>query len=376
MSEKTLKNSHANVTLSIDYVIRLLTVLLVLALLAGCTGDGVQGGAGEEPTASDVQLSSHDAAKPYLSKIEPENMELRKLAATITSGCPSGDVECQITAIYRYLVENYSYYSDPRYRELIQSPQDTIYLRGGDCEDLTILLISLLENIGIKTYFVMTEDHAYALACGVSPDRLMKYIRDDMILQASGDLAKNGEMDVIVRDGRIFTVVEEEQSFLLKSGELYYYGGNGTTLTPPIEYMNIEYELTSTEPVDLYVVPSDRDFRALSEGRRYLRYPDCTRKGVLRLSGSCDGLRRYGGVVIASTGAGDAVVSLRLKFYFSYDTGELFRDTRITYYTIGGERCVPLDPTAGRYGYPGYEAESSHKVAYDSLTGESLTLGS
>ncbi|NOZ82728.1 MAG: transglutaminase domain-containing protein, partial [Euryarchaeota archaeon] len=308
---------------------RLLIALLLLAVAAGCTAthERLQG-LGEHLSSPESSLQSvwtKSAAEPYISKIEPENLELRRLAASVTSDCPSGDVECQITEIYRYVVENYSYYSDPRSREFIQTPSETIYVRGGDCEDLTILLISLLENIGIKTYFVMTEDHAYALACGVSPEKLWKYVREAMILQASRDLAKSGEMEVEVRNGELFAVSAEEQSIALKHGELYYYGGNGTPLEPPVRYMNIEYEVSSTKPVDIYVVPSERDFRALSERRAYRYYPECTRRSVLRVSGKCSGLRQYGGVVIVNTGAGDAVVSMRLRFYFSYDTQALLR---------------------------------------------------
>ena len=100
-------------------------------------------------------------AEPYISKVVFDDINLRTQAASIVRGCPSGDKECQINKLYRYVVENYDYYSDPRSREFIQSPSETMKVKGGDCEDLTILLNSLLENLGIKTYLVLTEDHAY-----------------------------------------------------------------------------------------------------------------------------------------------------------------------------------------------------------------------
>ena len=43
---------------------------------------------------------------------------------------------------------------------------------GGDCEDLTILLNSYLENLGIETYLVLTDNHAYTLACDIDPKKL------------------------------------------------------------------------------------------------------------------------------------------------------------------------------------------------------------
>jgi len=81
-------------------------------------------------------------AEPYISEIVFDDINLRKQAASIVSECPSGDKECQVNKLYRYIVENYNYYSDPRSGEFIQSPSETMNIKGGDCEDLTILLIS------------------------------------------------------------------------------------------------------------------------------------------------------------------------------------------------------------------------------------------
>lgn len=62
----------------------------------------------------------------YLDKIVFEDINLRASASQMTKGCSSGNKECQLNAIYRYVVKNYSYYSDPRYSEFIQSPQETM----------------------------------------------------------------------------------------------------------------------------------------------------------------------------------------------------------------------------------------------------------
>ena len=68
-------------------------------------------------------------AEPYISKIVFEDINLRAQAASIASGCPSGDKECQINKLYRYVVENYDYYSDPRSSEFIQSPSMRVRIR-------------------------------------------------------------------------------------------------------------------------------------------------------------------------------------------------------------------------------------------------------
>jgi len=180
-------------------------------------------------------------AEPYISEIVFEDLNLRTLAATIVSGCPSGDKECQINKLYRYVIENYNYYSDPRNIEFIQSPYETMKVKGGDCEDLTILLSSLLENLGVKTYMVLTEDHAYCLACDVDTDDLWQYIQESIITQVAQDLGQKEDMKVVIENGNLFVVQEEQQTFVLDAGHLYYYGGDGSKFTSPIEYMDIKH---------------------------------------------------------------------------------------------------------------------------------------
>jgi len=123
-----------------------------------------------------LYILSEDEFEVYLREIVVGDLQLRKKASAIVWDCPSADKECQVNEIFRHVVENYKYYGDPRRGEFVQSVSDTKEVKGGDCEDLTILLNSLLENIGIKTYLVLTADHAYSLACGLDIDRLQEEI--------------------------------------------------------------------------------------------------------------------------------------------------------------------------------------------------------
>lgn len=98
-------------------------------------------------------------AEPYLNEIVTENQELRKLAVQISTNC--SDKECRAVEIFDYVITNYNYIDDPRGSEYIQSPFQTMEIGGGDCEDFTILINSLMENVGIETKLVLTENHAY-----------------------------------------------------------------------------------------------------------------------------------------------------------------------------------------------------------------------
>ncbi|HVO73827.1 MAG TPA: hypothetical protein VMT35_07375 [Ignavibacteriaceae bacterium] len=57
--------------------------------------------------------------------------------------------------IFDNLVKELVYVSDPRASsDLVQFPHETLKLKGGDCDDLTVCFSSLLESVGIETAIV------------------------------------------------------------------------------------------------------------------------------------------------------------------------------------------------------------------------------
>jgi len=57
--------------------------------------------------------------------------------------------------IFNSLIKNLVYTSDPRASsEYVQFPGETVNLKGGDCDDLSVLFSSLLESVGIETALV------------------------------------------------------------------------------------------------------------------------------------------------------------------------------------------------------------------------------
>ena len=253
-------------------------------------------------------------------------------------------------------------------------------IKGGDCEDLTILLSSHLENLGIKTYLVLTETHAYCLACGVDTEDLWQYIQESIITQASKDLGQKEDIKVVIESGNLFVVEEKQQTFVLKEGSVYYYGGDGSEFASPIEYMNIKYDASSSQPLTIYVVPSRADYESMSGGHTFTHYPPCKKQNILKISDSCDGLTDYGGLILkndnlALLSNNDAIVDLKIKFYFYYSPYELLADQKISYYEIDNQKCIVLDATAGEYGYPGCDANlEGEKIAIDPITKEYIYL--
>ncbi len=61
----------------------------------------------------------------------------------------------KVKILFDGFVKNMVYVSDPRGSvEHVQFPNETISLKGGDCDDLSVCFSSLLESVGIQTAFV------------------------------------------------------------------------------------------------------------------------------------------------------------------------------------------------------------------------------
>ena len=298
-------------------------------------------------------------ANPYISKIVTNDIQLRTYANSIIKDCPSNNKECQINTIYRYIVENFNYVSDPRDTELIQSPQETIQIDGGDCEDLSILLVSLLENIGIRTYLVLTDNHAYSLAFDVDVNNLWNYVEQSLIKQVEEDFGES--------INKTF-----KQSFVLEGGNIWYYGGEGEPVEDfNTEYLDISYEIKSDKALDFYVVPSKEDYNDFVDHKEYTHYPGCQESNILSLKDACPHLRQHGGIILSNKNGQDATVDVEIEFYFHPSFYEWFENKSITSYQINGKKSIVLDCTAGKWGYPGYDAGiTGEKIAIDPITKE------
>jgi len=303
-------------------------------------------------------------ATPYIEKIVPDDAQLRELAEAIVQHCP--DREGKVNAVYRYIVEDFTYIADPEDGESIQSPFETLDAKGGDCEDLTILACSLLENIGIRTYLVLTESHAYALVSGVDSENLWNYI--------------NGSLqEQFVKDRDMVSATDEDLE--LGARHVYYYGGDGQAFpivaatfadsVVKIQSLEIGYSVLSSEPIDVYILPSRDEFDNLVDRKSFEHYPNCQEQAVYQAEGTCE-IPRYGGIAIQNPTSRDAIVNARVTFSYKV----YFEGLKVTYYTLEGEQAIVLELTAGKYGYPGYSplVESDRKFAIDPITKEYFSL--
>ncbi len=104
-----------------------------------------------------------------VSTVNPSHREVRRAAVRIASKYPGAQDFKQARAIYQFVRDDINYVSDPKGVEYVQSPEETLKVRGGDCEDKAILCASLLMAVGFEAALVFADvdadgaaDHTYS----------------------------------------------------------------------------------------------------------------------------------------------------------------------------------------------------------------------
>ena len=86
-----------------------------------------------------------------------ESQALKELATRLTQPCHNQT--CQVQQLLNYVttipykINNFT----------AHSPQRTIQMNFGDCDDKSNLLISLLHELGIESYFVLIPQHIFVI---------------------------------------------------------------------------------------------------------------------------------------------------------------------------------------------------------------------
>jgi hypothetical protein len=86
-----------------------------------------------------------------------KDFDVRQKAIDILmqSGVPPKDYLGEIKALFEWVQQNVRYTKDPYRVEVLHSARRMLELRAGDCDDMTILLASMLEAIGHPTRLVI-----------------------------------------------------------------------------------------------------------------------------------------------------------------------------------------------------------------------------
>jgi transglutaminase-like putative cysteine protease len=98
--------------------------------------------------------------------------QLRQAALNVTFMTPAQNDVAEVEALYNFVRDYIRYTKDVYGIETLTTPDKTLQMRVGDCDDMTVLLATLLESIGYPTKFVIegysddsTWEHVYLETC-------------------------------------------------------------------------------------------------------------------------------------------------------------------------------------------------------------------
>lgn len=89
------------------------------------------------------------------------SLPVRAIAVELTGRCSQKDWVCEVKALHSFVRDKIRYVRDVRDVETLQSPDATLHIGAGDCDDKSMLLASMLESINHPSRFV---------AIGFKPD--------------------------------------------------------------------------------------------------------------------------------------------------------------------------------------------------------------
>jgi len=115
--------------------------------LSGRLVDIPNGAAGVFTTASTMR---------QLINAYKTDIEIRTTAANLVFLTPEKNDLAEVEALFNFVRDNIRYLKDVHAVETLTTPDRTLQLGYGDCDDQVVLLGSLLESIGYPTKIVLT----------------------------------------------------------------------------------------------------------------------------------------------------------------------------------------------------------------------------
>jgi len=303
-------------------------------------------------------------AEPYIQMLVHDDSELYSYAYGLFSDFDATVRECRVNVLYRDILMNYTCLPDPLGSAPLQTPQETIQRKQGTCEDLSILLGSLLINIGIPSYLVFTDDHVYCMAYDVNTETLWDCAEQTLIRLVESEEYFNESMYQHL----------EGTYYLSPAGNALYAGGEANkTFDGLIDYMTIDYSFQSDLPLHLFVVPTQTAFYELNEGDySNVMYSE---HNITSKTGTVPQMTTFGGIVLLYLGNQTATITLDFEFTFQPSFYHTYNKDTLTSYDIDGKDCVICDPTLGDFGFSGYDAQiTGEKTAINPLTKKYVTL--
>ena len=88
-----------------------------------------------------------------LALMDQDNPQIRDLAEKIVSGVLQRDYASEYAAVLNWVRMNVRYVRDPVTIEQVKTPKATMETRAGDCDDMAVLIASLVGHLGGRSRF-------------------------------------------------------------------------------------------------------------------------------------------------------------------------------------------------------------------------------
>lgn len=111
------------------------------------------GTAGVRATLKIMVMVARKFLKPSDADNAAKLAALRAFAQNLVQSCPEKDWLCEATKLQVFVRDAIRYTRDMRLAETVQTPDKTLQLRSGDCDDKSLLLATLAETIGFAARF-------------------------------------------------------------------------------------------------------------------------------------------------------------------------------------------------------------------------------
>jgi hypothetical protein len=120
---------------------------------------------------------------PYLDAVNDRDPAVTSIAAEVTRGCEGYDDVCVAKRVVAHVTSTMEYRRDPvsagTEGDYVRPPRQTLEERAGDCDDLTVVTISLASAVGVPGYMAFEPGHVYPILCPESGDALPNAIMID-----------------------------------------------------------------------------------------------------------------------------------------------------------------------------------------------------
>ncbi len=101
-----------------------------------------------------------EKAEKYSTRFNTSSVRDDAVSSAIMYENPNS-IPTRLFAVYQAIGDRIHYISDPVQDDYIANPEETWDIQGGDCDDISILMASMFESIGLDAYMVEVYNESY-----------------------------------------------------------------------------------------------------------------------------------------------------------------------------------------------------------------------